>query len=286
MSLIKINHDKKVIEISIPLTMDPKSNHNHIRIKSDYLTIKKNGEKFLPNHYVEWQIGYYVPIKDKKDKKKFELTTLKDKKYHFSGANNEVRTLYELSEIIYYAKQLNWIKHEELQFARDFLQEYKAPFLEEQYFPQQLPLRVIKILHSDSMARYCISHSNEVRPNARYTDFCHKIQYNHLDRHRIFLDACPTLEFPLSSNYYIEVTMKRQQRGSNIQPMLYFCFSILELKTATPLLNRTATLKEHALFIIHEANAPMFLEMLKIFGLLSQVHHDDVLKILEKILQN
>ncbi|WP_373416431.1 R.Pab1 family restriction endonuclease [Helicobacter pylori] len=30
----------------------------------------------------------------------------------------------------------------------------------------------------------------------------------------------------------------------------------------------------------------MFLEMLKIFGLLSQVHHDDVLKILEKILQN
>ncbi len=30
----------------------------------------------------------------------------------------------------------------------------------------------------------------------------------------------------------------------------------------------------------------MFLEMLKIFGLLSQTHHNDVLKILEKILQN
>ncbi len=65
--------------------------------------------------------------------------------------------------------------------------------------------------------------------------------------------------------------------------MLYFCFSILELKTATPLLNRTAALKEHA---IHETNALVFLEMLKIFGLLSQVHHNDVLKILEKILQN
>ncbi len=44
--------------------------------------------------------------------------------------------------------------------------------------------------------------------------------------------------------------------------------------------------KEHALLIIHKTNAPMFLEMLKIFGLLSQAHHDDVLKILEKILQN
>ncbi|EJB83392.1 hypothetical protein HPHPH6_0602 [Helicobacter pylori Hp H-6] len=29
----------------------------------------------------------------------------------------------------------------------------------------------------------------------------------------------------------------------------------------------------------------MFLEMLKIFGLLSQAHHNDVLKILEKILE-
>lgn len=65
-----------------------------------------------------------------------------------------------------------------------------------------------------------------------------------------------------------------------------FCFSILELKTATPLLNRTAMLKEHALLIIHKTNALVFLEMLKIFGLLSQAHHNDVLKILEKILQN
>ncbi len=139
MSLIKINYDEKVIEVSIPLTMDPKSNHNHIRIKSDYLTIKKNGEKFLPNHYVEWQIGYDVPIKDKKKIKKFELTTLKDKKYHFSGANGKTKTLYELSEIIYYAKQLNWIKHEELQFARDFLQEnIKHLFLKKNIFHDEL----------------------------------------------------------------------------------------------------------------------------------------------------
>ncbi|MCQ2700324.1 R.Pab1 family restriction endonuclease, partial [Helicobacter pylori] len=54
-----------------------------------------------------------------------------------------------------------------------------------------------------------------------------------------------------------------------------FCFSILELKTATPLLNRTAALKEHALLTIHKTNALMFLEMLKIFGLLSQAHHNE-----------
>ncbi|WQS01412.1 R.Pab1 family restriction endonuclease [Helicobacter pylori] len=278
--------------------MDPKSNHNHIRIKSNYLTIKKKGEKFLPTHYVEWQIGYDVPTEDEEYKKKFELTTLKDKKYHFSGANGKTKTLYELSEIIYYAKQLNLIKHEELQFVYDFLQKYKqeckAPFLEEQYFPQRFPLRVIKNHCNDSMAFYCLSYNNEVQPNAFYTDFCNKTQHNYLDRYSIFLDAYPTLIFPLSFyynyyidyNYYIEVTMKRQQRGSNIQPMLYFCFSILELKNATPLLNRMAMCKEHALLIINQTNAPMFLKTLKIFGLLSQAHHDGVLKILEKILQN
>ncbi len=47
-----------------------------------------------------------------------------------------------------------------------------------------------------------------------------------------------------------------------------------------------AALKEHALLIIHKTNASIFLEMLKIFGLLSQAHHNDVLKILKKILQN
>lgn len=74
-----------------------------------------------------------------------------------------------------------------------------------------------------------------------------------------------------------------------LKPKPYCIFAFLfclELKTATPLLNRTAMLKEHALLIIHKTNALMFLEMLKIFGLLSQAHHNDVLKILEKILQN
>ncbi len=96
----------------------------------------------------------------------------------------------------------------------------------------------------------------------------------------------PLLIHSFNDNQLSEIVIREQQYGSKTQAMLYFCFSILELKTATPLLNRTAMLKEHALLIIHKTNALMFLEMLKIFGLLSQAHHNDVLKILEKILQN
>ncbi len=96
----------------------------------------------------------------------------------------------------------------------------------------------------------------------------------------------PLLIYSFNDNQLSEMVIREQQYGSKTQAMLYFCFSILELKTACPLLNRTATLKEHALLIIHKTNASIFLEMFKIFGLLSQAHHNDVLKILIKILEN
>ncbi|WP_104760837.1 R.Pab1 family restriction endonuclease [Helicobacter cetorum] len=50
------------------------------------------------------------------------------------------------------------------------------------------------------------------------------------------------------------------------------------------LLNRQADEKEKALLIINETNISIFLKMLKIFGLLSQSHHKDVLNILKIII--
>lgn len=122
MSLIKINHDEKVIGIFIPLT----SISGKVRMKirhafSDYgVSTATRTIPFNLKHYVEWQIGYDVPIKNKE---KFELTTLKDKKYHFLGANNKVKTLYELSEIIYYAKQLDLISLENLENTLKYLEK-------------------------------------------------------------------------------------------------------------------------------------------------------------------
>ncbi|OOP86145.1 restriction endonuclease, partial [Helicobacter pylori] len=79
----------------------------------------------------------------------------------------------------------------------------------------------------------------------------------------------PLLIHSFNDNQLSEIIIREQQYGSKTQAMLYFCFSILELKTATPLLNRTAALKEHTLLTINKTNALVFLEMLKIFGLLS-----------------
>ncbi len=82
MSLIRIDNNKKVIGVSIPLT----SISGKVRVKirhafSNYgISTATRKIPFSLKHYVEWQIGYDVPIKDKE---KLELTTLKDEKYHF-----------------------------------------------------------------------------------------------------------------------------------------------------------------------------------------------------------
>ncbi|WRA16849.1 R.Pab1 family restriction endonuclease [Helicobacter pylori] len=251
MSLIRIDDSKKAIEVSIPLT----SISGKVRVKirhafSDYgISTATRKIPFSLKHYVEWQIGYDVPIKDKE---KFELTTLKDEKYYFLGANNKVKTLYELSEIIYYAKQLNLISLENLENTLKYLEKQKQ-FIEDNFTITRERFR---------------SH-----------------QFGGMD-FELSRISYPLLIHSFNDNKLSEIVIREQQYGSKTQAMLYFCFSILELKTATPLLNRTAALKEHAFLTIHKTNALVFLEMLKIFGLLSQAHHNDVLKILEKILQN
>ncbi|WP_121028926.1 R.Pab1 family restriction endonuclease [Helicobacter pylori] len=251
MSLIRIDDGKKAIEVSIPLTSI--SGKARVKIRhafSDYgISTATRKIPFSLKHYVEWQIGYDVPIKDKE---KFELTTLKDEKYHFLGANNKVKTLYELSEMIDYAKHLGLISLENLENTLKYLEKQKQ-FIEDNFMTTRKRFR---------------SH-----------------QFGGMD-FELSRISYPLLIHSFNDNQLSEIVIREQQYGSKTQAMLYFCFSILELKTATPLLNRTAALKEHALLIIHKTNALMFLEMLKIFGLLSQAHHSDVLKILEKILQN
>ncbi|GAA7463604.1 R.Pab1 family restriction endonuclease [Helicobacter pylori] len=251
MSLIRIDNNKKAIGVSIPLTSISGKARVKIRHAFSDCGISTATRKipFSLKHYVEWQIGYDVPIKDKE---KFELTTLKDEKYHFLGANNKAKTLYELSEMIDYAKRLGLISLENLENTLKYLEKQKQ-FIEDNFMITRERFR---------------SH-----------------QFGGMD-FELSRISYPLLIHSFNDNQLSEIVIREQQYGSKTQAMLYFCFSILELKTATPLLNRTAALKEHALLTIHKTNALMFLEMLKIFGLLSQAHHNDVLKILEKILQN
>lgn len=56
--------------------------------------------------YLEWQIGYDVPVKDVEEGKKGTKLTSK----HFVGSNGKKKYPYELSEIFYKAMELGFLK--------------------------------------------------------------------------------------------------------------------------------------------------------------------------------
>jgi len=81
-----------------------------------------------------------------------------------------------------------------------------------------------------------------------------------------------------------EIKITEKQYAVGTQPMLYLCFPITELKARTNLIGRTAETKEIAYFEIMESNIKVFLEMLKMFGVLSNSHKHDILQIINTIL--
>jgi len=81
-----------------------------------------------------------------------------------------------------------------------------------------------------------------------------------------------------------EIKITEKQHAVGTQPMLYLCFPITELKAKTSLVGRTAETKEIAHFEIAENNIKVFLEMLKMFGTLSNSHKHDILQIINTIL--
>lgn len=83
-----------------------------------------------------------------------------------------------------------------------------------------------------------------------------------------------------------EITVREKQKAIGVQPMLYFCIPVSELETASPLIGRTAEQNEIARFKFSKANYHVILEMVKIFGVLSAPHREDILGIIRRIIRS
>ena len=201
--------------------------------------------------YVEWQVGYDVVIAEAE---KLKLTTLKNLK--FTGANGKEKALYELSEYVYYLTRWGFIPNESLVNLKKKL--------------LSIPVENLFDVHPDLSIKR--SHFIEKEINA-VPFFAARVEYP-LIVHKF-------------GNYEIvaEIITKEKQRAVGVQPMLYLCFPVTELKTSKPLVGRKAESKEFADFVINRDNASVFLQLLRLFGMLSANHRRDVLSIIEVILK-
>ncbi|MDR3001387.1 MAG: R.Pab1 family restriction endonuclease [Fibromonadaceae bacterium] len=245
--------ENKEIRVAVPLT----ATSGKVRIKqrsmlNEYgIPVATCQTELTQSCYVEWQIGYDVVTKEKE---KLNLTTLKD--FKFIGANGKEKALYELSEYVYYMVKWNFIPRA---YLRD-LEKFLVDIPKENLF--------------DLNSELSIKRSNFIEKEFNGINFLQtKVEY-------------PLIVHKFGKYEIItEITIKEKQRAVGVMPMLYLCFPITELKTEPILLGRKARSKEEAEFIVNKDNADIFLQLLRLFGMLSENHRKDVLHIIDVILK-
>lgn len=115
----ELDEQNKKIIVEIPLTKG--TDKTRIKKRSCFneygIPVSTKSESFSQACYVEWQIGYDVVTSDKE---KLERTTMKD--FVFNGANGKEKTIYELSEYIFYFYKWNVISKNKLLEIKSFLE--------------------------------------------------------------------------------------------------------------------------------------------------------------------
>ncbi|HIC10382.1 MAG TPA: R.Pab1 family restriction endonuclease [Campylobacterales bacterium] len=248
MSIYKIDENKKELLLTIPLT-----NHTgKIRVKErdniyGYgIPYATKQKPFNLKNYIEWQISYYT--------NNINLTTLQDCKLHITDSE---KYLYELSEYIFYFMKFGIVSKSDL----------------ENIYKHISSLEYQQLIEHHSHSQIKRTHPNQ-------------ITINNLDFEKVTIEY-PQLIYRFGEYEIIaEITIKEKQRAIGIQAMLYLSFPITELLTDNkPLLGRSANTKEVAYFKFDKSNYFILLEMLKIFGMLSIPHRDDILTILELLIR-
>jgi hypothetical protein len=247
-----IDADKKELAIAIPLTNA--TGKTRIKTRSFFneygFPLATCQNPFTQSSYVEWQIGYDVVIAEAE---KLEHTTLKNTK--FTGANGKEKSLYELSEYIYYFYKWGIVTKDELLSIRGFLQKFS-----DDDFIDKNPQLAIERSHPVSKSFNGIEY---LWTQVKYPVLVHKFG-----------------EYEIIT----EIIIKEKQRAVGVQPMLFFCFPVTELQVHPSLLGRVAKSKEIAQFIINKDNISIFVLMLKMFGTLTENHNKDIITIINEII--
>lgn len=196
---------------------------------------------FEEESYMEWQIGYDFDINHPK-----KTTILKE--IEFIGSNKKRKNPYELSEILFLAKEAKLISNKNLEELIFEIKNRKFSF-DEQYKIETNEKETVKI-----------------------SDFV-------FHRQDIVL---PTFSYYESDrSLSIEISIQKQQYASGVQPMVYFTIPISCFDNSADLLGKTSREVDEATLSITPSNIHYILNLFRYFGICSWRHRHDVLSILE-----
>jgi hypothetical protein len=82
----------------------------------------------------------------------------------------------------------------------------------------------------------------------------------------------------------IEIIVKEKQKAIGIQPMLFLCIPIKLMEDFEKLENQIVNAKQKTNYLVDKNNFQFITETIKIFAILSEKHHQDIINILQTIL--
>ena len=203
--------------------------------------------KFNQDIYLEWQIGYDTVISDI-DKK---TTTLKNKHFEFIGANGKKKYPYELSEFLWILTKEKILNVKVLQKLQNEIQKYNDFF--------NTPPAI------DTIGSVIINSLEFIKSWTKLPTYCH----NHID------------------GTWTEIIMQKQQYGSGVQSMIYFCIPIKSFANGNQIIGYTSAEKQMDLkYYIDKYNVQNILNVFKALAMASPEHKQDVLTILTVLERN
>lgn len=218
-------------------------------------TRKKGGGGMRPGDYIEWQIGYDLAAKDK-NKSLTNLHVEFERSKSGKSKKKEKKFPYELSELLYYARQFGWVGD------KDLLKLYS----DIGKVPEDRLLENLKDMRTSprSSGRVTINEIPFEKKVAWHTFLIHDLS---------------------ESGIFAEVQIREKQRAVGIQPMLYFCipFGNLDFVPIIPESGRLANKKEKCGWSVGKDEGPLILNLFRILGMLSLRHRDDTLAILSTL---
>lgn len=184
----------------------------------------------------------------------YDKIAQKDEITHFVGANGKNKQIYELSEILKFGLENSLISTEILKNLRN------------------------EIAKNENLIekKEKITRSNFIKENINGVEFLKS-----------------SVSYPLlisqfsDKNLLCEIIVREKQRAVGVMPMLYFCVAVANLSDKNgkfSFVGRKIESKECGYLQIDNSNIQIFVQIFKIFGLLSENHKHDCLEILDYIL--
>jgi hypothetical protein len=197
--------------------------------------------------YLEWQIGYDVPVNEvEKNNKGTKLTSK-----HFVGSNGKRKYPYELSEIFYESMKLGFITIKEVENLLEEILNYKK-FIDE---------KAITVEH----------HS--------------KLTINGINFEETSIKLPTLFMIETLDNTQIEVSIQKQQYASGVQPMVYFCIPLNAFMNSSELHGKSSVSGDELAYLINKSNVLNIACLIKVFGMASKRHNHDVVEILKVLLE-